>query len=752
MDILSSNLGYPRIGENRELKRALEGHWQNKVTEDELKKTALNLQIENWRYQRKIGIDLIPVNDFSFYDHMLDMATMLGFIPKRFNYKEKEPVPLSLYFTLARGKKGIAPLEMTKWFDTNYHYLVPELDTMPYVLENHPVVTCNLAKERLGIDGKPVIIGPYTFLRLSKILLDKKPLISALIEVYKEILSSLKEKGVGWMQMDEPALVLDLDEEDIRLVEEIYKGLADTGLNIVLQTYFGTVSFYERVINLPTVAIGLDFVRGKENLESLKKYGFPEDKVLAVGIVDGRNVWKTNLSEACNLVKEALEAAKPKTLILQPSCSLIHLPVSIKLEKEIKKDIKVRLAFANERLKEVVTLARVLKGEKEIKDVSDTYKEIGYLPEVRERIKHLEPSDFKREPPYEERKIKQQTVLNLPIFSTTTIGSFPQTKVIRQMRAKYNKGEISESDYKAFIKERMAYCIGVQEGLGLDVLVHGEFERSDMVEYFAQKLTGFLFTKNGWVQSYGSRCVRPPIIYGDVSRPRPMTLEEITFAQSLTEKPVKGMITGPVTILNWSFVREDIQKKEVAYQIALALKEEVLDLEQAGIKIVQIDEPALREGLPLKQKMRKDYLDWAVKAFRLVTSAVRPETQIHTHMCYAEFSDIIKAIDQMDADVISIECSRSQGDNINVFEEFHYKRGIGLGVYDIHSPRVPSIEEILVTLRRCLNAMRPEQLWANPDCGLKTREWKEVIPSLKNMIKAVEILKEDVKFKNLTSI
>ena len=744
MEILTSNLGYPRIGKGRELKKALEGYWQDKISEDELKETALNLQVENWGYQREIGIDLIPVNDFSLYDHMLDMATMFGFIPKRFKYKEKAPVPLSLYFTLARGREGIAPLEMTKWFDTNYHYLVPELDTMPCLLENRPLISYSLARERAGINGKPVIVGPYTFLRLSKIFLDKGSLISALIDVYKEALMSLKEAGAVWVQMDEPALVLDLEEEDIRLVEEVYKVLADIGLNIILQTYFGALSFYERIINLPTGAIGLDLVRGEENLENIRKYGFPSDKILSLGVVDGRNVWRTDLNKVSNLVKEVLEVAKPKGLILQPSCSLIHLPISIELEGDIDSNIKGRLSFANERLKEIVKLARILKGEEGIKEDVDNFEQIGCIPEVRERVKHLKASDFERGIPYEERRKRQQAVLNLPLFPTTTIGSFPQTGDVRRIRARYKKGQIGEGDYKAFIRERMAYCIGVQEGLGLDVLVHGEFERSDMVEYFAQKLTGFLVTKNGWVQSYGSRCTRPPIIYGDVSRKEAMTLEEITFAQSLTKRPVKGMITGPVTILNWSFVRNDIPKKEVAYQIALALKEEVLDLEKAGIKIIQIDEPALREGLPLKKRMRGDYLEWAVKAFRLVTSKVRPETQIHTHMCYAEFSDIIEAIDGMDADVISIECSRSQGDNIDVFEKFHYKKGIGLGVYDIHSPRVPSTEEILVTLRRCLKVLRPEQLWVNPDCGLKTRQWEEVIPSLKNMVKAAEILRREI--------
>ncbi len=743
MDIWSSNLGYPRMGAKRELKKALEGYWQRKVSQEELENTALMLQRQNWQTQKEAGIDFIPVGDFSLYDHMLDMAVMLGLIPARFR-KDGLKADLDTYFTMARGAKDIPPLEMTKWFDTNYHYLVPELDTKPSLLVNWALEKSKLAKE-LGINPKPVLVGPYTFLKLSKEAgVSRKEILSDLLSVYKEILNQLAKEGIEWVQMDEPALVLDMEEEEIKQVEDIYKQLSTLGLNIVLQTYFGGVSFYERVVSLPVQAIGLDFVRTEENLENLKKFGFPQDKILGIGLVNGRNVWRTDIKKAFNLAKEIIETAKPKGVFIQPSCSLLHLPVTVSLETQLPEEIRNILAFAQERLAEVALLTKALKEDQLSPDAFTHEVEVHALPEVKERVKKLKEEDFRRVDPYEVRVQRQQAVLNLPLFPTTTIGSFPQTKDVRQMRAKFRRGEISEAEYEQFIREKMAFCIGVQEGLGLDVLVHGEFERSDMVEYFAQKMTGFIVTKHGWVQSYGSRCVRPPIIYADVSRPAPMTVKEITYAQSLTKKPVKGMLTGPVTILNWSFVREDIPRSEVAYQIALALRDEVLDLEKAGIKIIQIDEPAVREGLPLKKKDRPAYLDWAVKAFRLTHAKVKAETQIHTHMCYAEFQDIIEAIDAMDADVISIECSRSQGDIISSFEEYHYKKGIGLGVYDIHSPRVPSVEEMLAILRRCLKVLSPKQLWVNPDCGLKTRQWEEVIPSLQNMVTAAKKLREEI--------
>lgn len=746
MEIWCSNLGYPRMGAKRELKKALEGYWQGKMSKEELQHTALTLQQQNWQVQKEAGIDLIPVGDFSLYDHMLDMAVMLGFIPGRFR-KETIKADLDTYFTMARGAKDIPPLEMTKWFDTNYHYLVPELDTEPSLLENRLLNSCKLAKE-LDINPKPILVGPYTFLKLSKEAGVKKlDVLPSLLKVYQVILKELAKNGVEWVQIDEPALVLDMEADEIKLVEEIYQRLSTGALNLILQTYFGGVSFYERVVNLPVQGIGLDFVRTGENLENLKQFGFPEDKILGIGIVNGRNVWRTDMKKAFGLAQEIIKRANPKGVIIQPSCSLLHLPVTVTLETQLPPEVRNILAFAQERLGEIALLTRALKEGSLPDDVFTHDLEVHPLPEVKERVRSLKPEDFERAEPYEERIKKQQAVLNLPLFPTTTIGSFPQTKDVRQMRAKFNRGEISKEQYEQFIREKIAFCIGVQEGLGIDVLVHGEFERSDMVEYFAQKMAGFIVTKNGWVQSYGSRCVRPPIIYADVNRPAPMTVKEITYAQSLTTKPVKGMLTGPVTILNWSFVREDIPRSEVAYQIALALRDEVLDLERAGIKIIQIDEPAVREGLPLKKKDRLAYLEWAVKAFRLTHAPVKPETQIHTHMCYAEFQDIIEAIDAMDADVISIECSRSQGDIISTFEDYHYQKGIGLGVYDIHSPRVPSVEEMVTILHRCLKVLKPQQLWVNPDCGLKTRQWGEVIPSLQNMMAAAKVLREEMSGK-----
>jgi len=744
MDIWSSNLGYPRMGAKRELKKALEGYWQGKISQEELQNTALTLQQQNWQTQKEAGIDLIPVGDFSLYDHMLDMAVMLGFIPKRFR-KDGIKADLNTYFIMARGAKDTPALEMTKWFDTNYHYIVPELDIEPSLLENHLLKSCKLA-QKLDINPKPILVGPFTFLKLSKEAGVKKvDVVSSLVEVYQTILKELAESNVKWVQIDEPALVLDMEEDEIKLVEEIYQTLSTGGLNIILQTYFGGVSFYERVVNLSVQGIGLDFVRTEENLENLRQLGFPKDKILGIGIVNGRNVWRTDIKKAFNLTQEIIKIANPQGVIIQPSCSLLHLPVTVSLETQLPAEVKNILAFAQERLGEIALLTKALKEGTLPKDVFSHDLEVHPLPEVKERVKNLKPEDFERTIPYADRASKQQTILNLPLFPTTTIGSFPQTKDVRQTRARFNRGEVSKEQYEQFIKEKIAFCIGVQEGLGIDVLVHGEFERSDMVEYFAQKMTGFIVTKNGWVQSYGSRCVRPPIIYADVSRPAPMTVKEITYAQSLTTKPVKGMLTGPVTILNWSFVREDIPRSEVAYQIALALRDEVLDLEKVGIKIIQIDEPAVREGLPLKKKDRSAYLEWAVKAFRLTHAPVKPETQIHTHMCYAEFQDIIEAIDAMDADVISIECSRSQGDIISTFEDYHYQKGIGLGVYDIHSPRVPSLEEMLAILHRCLKVLKPQQLWVNPDCGLKTRQWKEVIPSLQNMVAAAKALRKEIE-------
>jgi len=741
MEIWSSNLGYPRIGEKRELKKALESYWHGKITDEELLQTISFLQQRIWQTQKEAEIDFIPVGDFSLYDHMLDMAINFGFIPERFRQNGVKN-DLDIYFNMARGAKDTPPLEMTKWFDTNYHYLVPEIDTEPQLLENRLLTLIQKAKS-LNIQPKPVLVGPYTFLKLSKASEEKNKfwVLPKLLEVYKEVLRELAEAGIKWVQIDEPGLVLDITSEEIETVKDIYHKLSSIGINIMLQTYFEGVSFYPEVANLPVQGIGLDFVRSDDNLENIKKYGFPSDKVLGLGIINGRNVWRTNLNHIFQLAKEIIEITTPRAIFVQPSCSLLHLPVTIELETKIAPEVKKILAFAKERLQEVAILTRALRKGKLPEGIYAGSPEVHPLKEVKERIAQLKSEDFKRTESYEKRSSKQQKKLNLPLFPTTTIGSFPQTKDVRQQRAKFRRGEITKEEYTQFLREKMAFCIGIQEGLGLDVLVHGEFERSDMVEYFAQKMTGFITTQNGWVQSYGSRCVRPPIIYADVSRPEPMTVNEISYAQSLTPKPVKGMLTGPVTILNWSYVREDIPKNEVAYQIALALRDEVLDLEKAGIKIIQIDEPAFREGLPLKKEKRPSYLDWAVKAFRLSNAPVKPQTQIHTHMCYSEFKDIIEAIDAMDADVISIECSRSKGDVISIFETYHYKKGIGLGTYDIHSPRIPRKEEILIILKRCLKVLSFRQLWVNPDCGLKTRQWKEIIPSLRNMVEVARELR-----------
>ncbi|MCD6214288.1 MAG: 5-methyltetrahydropteroyltriglutamate--homocysteine S-methyltransferase, partial [Candidatus Desulfofervidus sp.] len=661
MEIWSSNLGYPRIGEKRELKKALESYWHGKITDEELLQTISFLQQRIWQTQKEAEIDFIPVGDFSLYDHMLDISINFGFIPERFRQNGVKN-DLDIYFNMARGAKDTPPLEMTKWFDTNYHYLVPEIDTKPQLLENRLLTLIQKAKS-LNIQPKPVLVGPYTFLKLSKASEEKNKfwVLPKLLEVYKEVLRELAEAGIKWVQIDEPGLVLDITSEEIEIVKDIYHKLSSIAINIMLQTYFEGVSFYLEVAHLPVQGIGLDFVRSDDNLENIKKYGFPSDKVLGLGIINGRNVWRTDLNHTFKLAKEIIEIATPQAVFVQPSCSLLHLPVTIELETKIAPEVKKILAFAKERLQEVAILTRALRKGKLPEGIYAGSPEVHPLKEVKERIAQLKSEDFKRTESYEKRSSKQQKKLNLPLFPTTTIGSFPQTKDVRQQRAKFRRGEITKEEYTQFLREKMAFCIGIQEGLGLDVLVHGEFERSDMVEYFAQKMTGFMTTQNGWVQSYGSRCVRPPIIYADVSRPKPMTVNKISYAQSLTQKPVKGMLTGPVTILNWSYVREDIPKNEVAYQIALALRDEVLDLEKAGIKIIQIDEPAFREGLPLKKEKRPSYLDWAVKAFRLSNAPVKPQTQIHTHMCYSEFKDIIEAIDAMDADVISIECSRSKG-------------------------------------------------------------------------------------------
>ncbi len=749
--------GFPKIGEKREFKKLLEDFWKGKISEEELHRGFRNLAL--WRTQLyKTNVDMIPCNELSYYDFMLDTALMVGAIPERFGtYKGMET-----YFQMARGKNA---LEMTKWFNTNYHYLVPEIEKEEfYLFINKPLNEYSFFKEG-DIETVPHIIGPFTFLRLSKVLKKKEGILplyeigkienretferlsDKLSDVYLQVLKALKKAGCHRVHLEEPALVLDTENWQWDIVEAIYKKLSSEGISIGLFTYYDSVSDYERYISLPVQAFHLDLVSNKENLKNIREKGFPSDKGLIAGVINGRQPWKANLKEKLKLVEELMNIAG--SVILSNSCPLYHLPVTVEPEDELPEGLKERLSFAKEKLKELRVLRDALRGCEEalgeIKKSGKLYEDsFGENPEVRKRITALRDEDFRREIPYKERQKIQKDTLNLPLFPTTTIGSFPQTEEVRKKRTAFRNKKISQKEYKEFIREQIKKVINFQESIGLDVLVHGEFERTDMVEFFAFKMEGIATTKHGWVLSYGSRVYRPPIIYGDVSRTEPMTLEEITYAQSLTNKPVKGMLTGPVTILNWSYYREDVPKKEIAYQIALALLDEVKDLEKAGIKIIQIDEPAFREGVPLKKRDWQEYFNWAVKAFRLCSRA-KSETQIHTHMCYSEFNEIIEYIYQMDFDVISIEASRSKGEIIEAFERFKgWDRQIGIGVYDIHSPAIPTKEEMKLILERAMKILPKELLWVNPDCGLKTRKWEEVEPALKNMVQMTQELREEI--------
>jgi len=746
--------GFPKLGDKREFKNLLESFWEGKISEEEFTKGMDLLRdwmIENYRAY----VELFPSNELSYYDFILDTALMVGAIPKRFG----EFKGLSTYFEMARGSQA---LELTKYFNTNYHYLVPELESFHFkLIKNYPLEEYMYFKNK-SIETLPKMISPYTFLKLSKALVkdegsslslytlsrikkveDLERYLDALLPVYEEVLRSLKKNGAKTVLIEDPALCYEMEEKEWELVKKAYERLSSY-LDIYVITYYDSVSDYFKFINLPVKGVGLDFVSNRENLENLKKKGFPSNKVLVAGVINGRQPWKANLREKIKLVEELLSISKE--LIISNSCPLFHLPVSVELEDQMN-GLKERLSFAREKLRELSLIKDAIEGKeealKEVEKVQDILSiPFGVNEEVRKKIRELKEEDFKRDVPYSERVKIQRNLLNLPLFPTTTIGSFPQTEEVRKMRSSYVKGKISEQEYKDFIRKQIEYAIKLQEEIGLDVLVHGEFERTDMVEFFAQRLDGIATTKHGWVLSYGSRVYRPPIIYGDVSRPKPMTLEETTYAQSLTDKPVKGILTGPVTILNWSYYREDIPKYEIAYQIALALLEEVKDLERAGIKVIQIDEPAFKEGAPLKRRDWKEYFNWAVKAFRLCSKA-SPQTQIHTHMCYSEFNDIIEYIYQMDFDVISIEASRSKGEIILVFEKFKgWDRQIGIGVYDIHSPAIPTKESIKSILERAMRVLPKELLWVNPDCGLKTRKWEEVIPSLKNMVEVTEEIRK----------
>ncbi|MDN3020151.1 5-methyltetrahydropteroyltriglutamate--homocysteine S-methyltransferase [Paenibacillus sp. BSR1-1] len=758
--VKSSNLGYPRIGEKREWKKALEQFWAGKLEKDVFLKQIEEIRLQHLQKQKDQGIDLIPVGDFSLYDHVLDTAVMFGLVPKRFEYGGGT-VSLETYFDIARGTKDAVASEMTKWFNTNYHYIVPELDgVVPTLVENRPLQFYKEAKQKLDIEGKPVILGPVTFVKLSKGYSESefKAVVNQFVPLYADILRELQKEGVEWVQIDEPILSTSISKEEVALFNDIYQTLHDAApdVKVILQTYFDSIEHYEDVISLPVQGIGLDFVHDSgQNLAALKKYGFPKDKVLAAGVIDGRNIWRANLDDRFSILEEIEEIVSKDHLIVQPSSSLLHVPVTVKNEETLDEILTGALAFTDEKLHEIVVLTKGLQEGKEAirTEIATSVQAIEVLNqssvrnniEVQEAISNLHTYKAERQVPFTVRQELQTKVFQLPLLPTTTIGSFPQTQEVRKQRLNWRKGELSDAQYEEYIKAEIKKWIDIQEDLGLDVFVHGEFERTDMVEYFGEKLAGFQFTKFGWVQSYGSRCVKPPLIYGDVAYIEPMTVAETVYAQSLTTKAVKGMLTGPITILNWSFVRDDISRYDVANQIALALRKEVATLEANGIRMIQVDEPAIREGLPLKRENWESYLNAAVYAFKLATTSVRNDTQIHTHMCYSDFEEIIDAIKALDADVISIETSRSHGELIHAFEENTYDKGIGLGVYDIHSPRVPKLEELVRNIDRALQVLDKRLFWINPDCGLKTRGINETVEALKVMVEAAKQTREKLK-------
>ena len=755
----TSVLGYPRIGAHRELKFACEKYFAREISESELHEIAAEIKKTAWITQFNDGIDYISCNDFSFYDGILDTALMLGAIPKR--YRTLCLSKLDTYFAMARGfqddKNDVKALPMKKWFNTNYHYIVPEIeDDTSFSLDIEKLQKEYQLAKSLGVETKVNVIGPYTFLKLCHFTGSKtiQEYVSQIADCYKQLIKEVQELGVKWLQIEEPALVLDTNQEDLAIFDGLYSIILEnhtdkeTNVKILLATYFGDVrDSYTKLLDYNFDGIALDFVEGKESLSLLKNHGFPEEKILFAGLVNGKNIWKNNYEKTLQQLKDIKNYTKAQ-VVISTSCSLLHVPYTIRNEVKLSSDILKYFSFAREKLFELVDLARIVEG-KDVQDNAlnhnkDLFKgeRVSQDKEVHQRVQNLKPGDFKRCPSRQERREVQNKALNLPLFPTTTIGSFPQTKDVRQNRSSYKKGLIDLETYTDFNKNKIKDCIKLQEELGLDVLVHGEYERNDMVEYFGENLEGFIFTENAWVQSYGTRCVKPPIIWGDVKRKSEITVSWSKYAQSLTNKIVKGMLTGPVTILNWSFPREDISIKDSVYQIALAIREEVLDLEKAGIKIIQIDEAALKEKLPLrKNDWHSEYLDWAIPAFNLVHSGVKAETQIHTHMCYSEFIPIIKDIDDMDADVITFEASRSNLEILEALNANGFKTQVGPGVYDIHSPRVPSITEICEAVKKISSFVPKENVWINPDCGLKTRGEKETVESLKNLVQAVKVVR-----------
>ena len=750
-----ASIGYPRIGPKRELKVALENFWKSDISEAELQTVAKDLRRKNWQTQKENGVDLISSNDFSFYDQVLDTICLLGAIPKRYKWDGKE-VSLKTYFAMARGSQtselDVPALEMTKWFDTNYHYLVPELskDQAFKLSTNKPFVEFNEAK-KYGFNTKPIILGPLSFLLLAKGLDGFKTinLLDKILPVYKEIIKKLSELGAEWIQIDEPILVKDLDSQVVSQIKNTLNELKKSSgsSKILVATYFEDLNdeVKNEIFESDIDAVHLDLVRGNRN----KSYVKNSKKQLSLGLIDGRNVWKADLKEKIEFIKNNTSG----DIIIASSCPLLHTPYDLDLEQNVPQEIKRWLSFSKQKLQELNIIKNFINNnthqtelKKNTDDVQDrkTSKLI-HDNAVKDRIKIINKSITDRKSSYTLRAKVQKDIFSLPKYPTTTIGSFPQTSDVRQARAKFKRGEIDEKSYDKFLEEKTIDAIRKQEKIGLDVIVHGEFERNDMVEYFGEQLKGFTFTSSGFVQSYGSRCVKPPIIYGNVSRPKPMTVRWSKFAQDQTKQIVKGMLTGPITILQWSFVRDDQPRKNTAQEIAFAIRDEVQDLEKNGIRMIQIDEPALREGLPLKKKDWKEYLEWSVDCFKISSGVVKDETQIHTHMCYAEFEDIINSIAALDADVISIETSRSRMELLTTFEKFKYPNEVGPGVYDIHSPRVPTKDEMKELIKKASKLIDSKRVWVNPDCGLKTRGWPETTAALEKMVEAAKELRNETR-------
>ncbi|RRD40428.1 5-methyltetrahydropteroyltriglutamate--homocysteine S-methyltransferase [Leptotrichia sp. OH3620_COT-345] len=752
-------VGYPRIGKNRELKFAIEKYWKKEQTKEELVKVSDEVKNKQWKKQKEEGINYIPSNTFSFYDQVLDTLVMLGAVPEQ--YKNLGLDELDTYFAMARGYQGekgdVKALSMRKWYNTNYHYIVPELeDNTQFKLNGDKLFGEYEEALKLGVETHLSVIGPFTFLNLAVVTgkKEKSEYIDDIISVYIELIRECSKRNIKWIQIDEPQIVKDQTEEDVKLFEKIYTEILKNkgNVKVLLQTYFGDIrDCYEKIVKLEFNGIGLDFTEGKYTLKLVENNGFPEDKYLFAGLVNGKNIWKSDYKKALKI----LEKLKQKTgnIVLTTSCSLLHVPYTVENETELSEEILKYFSFGEEKLSE-------LKELSELGELKEYEKQSAYIQNqeiinskrsmedksVIDRVKELKEEDFIRKGKRSERQKIQRKELGIPLFPTTTIGSFPQTTEVKLNRSSYRKGEITREEYDKKVFEFIKECIELQEKIGLDILVHGEFERNDMVEFFGENLSGYVFTSKAWVQSYGTRCVKPPIIFGDIKRTNPITILYSNYAQSITEKPVKGMLTGPVTILNWSFPREDISLSEMAYQIGLAIREEVLELQKSGIGIIQIDEAALREKLPLrKSDWHSEYLDWALKSFRLCHSGVKEKTQIHTHMCYSQFEDIIRDIDNMDADVITFEASRSKLTIIDFIKENNFETEIGPGVYDIHSPRVPSTDEMLKSLNIMLEKIDREKLWVNPDCGLKTRSTDETVKSLKNLVRAAEILRKKVE-------